>query len=250
MTISFKRKLHRRDLLIGSIVTLPSLEISEILSRQGFDWLLVDLEHSALTIREAQSILQTVTPGTPCVIRIPANDETWVKKCLDIGADGIIIPHILTVEDAVRGVTFCKYPLDGSRSIGIGRAQGYGFDFQDYISSADEDIAVILQVEHIDAVRNMTSILNLPGIDGLFIGPYDLSASMGKTGLTTDPEVQKAIFDVKQHADETGMPMGIFGVGGEVIKPYIETGYTLIAVGIDTMIFQEAAAKILRTLKP
>jgi 2-keto-3-deoxy-L-rhamnonate aldolase RhmA len=209
----------------------------------------VDLEHSALTIREAQSILQTVTPGTPCVIRIPANDETWVKKCLDIGADGIIIPHILSVEDAIRGVTFCKYPPDGSRSIGIGRAQGYGFDFQDYISSADDDIAVILQIEHIDAVRNMTSILNLTGIDGLFIGPYDLSASMGKTGLTTDPEVQKAISDVKQHADGAGMPMGIFGVSGEVLKPYIERGYTLIAVGIDTMVFQEAAAKILRTLK-
>ena len=249
MTVSFKRKLQRRDLLIGTIMTLPSPEISEMLDRQGFDWLFVDLEHSALNIREAQSILQAVSSKTSCVVRVPANDESWIKKCLDIGADGIIIPHILNADDAARGVNFCKYPPDGSRSIGIGRAQGYGFDFRDYVASANDDIAVILQIEHVDAVRNLASICSVPGIDGLFVGPYDLSASMDKSGLTTDPAVQEAIFEVKRHADQTKLSMGIFGVSVEAVKPYIEGGCTLVAVGIDTMLFQEAARKILQVLK-
>jgi 2-keto-3-deoxy-L-rhamnonate aldolase RhmA len=180
---------------------------------------------------------------------VPANDETWIKKCLDIGASGIIVPQIMTFEDAAYAVRCCKYPPQGTRSIGISRAQGYGAEFQDYVASANNDIAVILQIENRSAVDHIEEICNLPGIDALFVGPYDLSAGMGKTGLTTDPEVQNAISQVKHCADRAGIPLGIFGVSEEALKPYIENGYSLIAAGIDTMIFGEAAGRLAHFLK-
>jgi len=246
MTASFKRKIVRQDLLIGTIITLPSPEVSEILSLSGLDWLFVDLEHSALSVRDAQSILQAAMPKTPCVIRVPSNDEIWIKKCLDIGAAGILVPQIRTSSDAQRAVQLCKYPPKGSRSVGIARAQGYGAKFQDYVASANDEIAVILQIEHMDAVDNIEMICDVSGIDALFVGPYDLSASMGKMGLTTDPEIQKAISHVTQCATQANIPLGIFGISEESVKPYIENGYTLIAVGIDTMLLGEAAAKIIQ----
>lgn len=248
MNEAFKKRLIRRDLFIGTILTLPSPETAEILCLSGFDWLFVDLEHSALSIRDAQCVLQAAAPKTPCLIRVPACDEVWIKRVLDIGASGIIVPQVRTVEEAEAAVRFCKYPPEGTRSVGISRAQGYGRHFQTYVAAANEDIVVILQIEHIDAVNNIDNILAVPGIDGLFIGPYDLSASMGKTGRTTDPDVQQAISRVKACADRAKMPLGIFGATADAVKPYIQSGYTLIAVGIDTMLIRQAAKDITNQL--
>ena len=179
MQESFNVKLARRHLLVGTIITLPTPAIAEIFSSAGFDWLFVDLEHSAMSIKDVEIILQTATPRTPCVVRVPSNDGVWIKKALDIGAAGIILPNVCTTEEAERAVQLCKYPPEGARSVGIARAQGYGDKFQEYVSSANDDIAVIIQVEHIDAVENIQNLIKVPGIDSLFIGPYDLSASGG-----------------------------------------------------------------------
>ena len=249
MTTSFKKKLIRGDLLYGTIITLPATEIVEIFSQAGLDWLFVDLEHSAMSIRDAQALLQTAGARTPCLVRVPANDEIWIKKALDIGAAGIIVPQVNRAEDAERAVQLCRYPPGGARSVGIARAQGYGTGFQEYVASANDEITVIIQIEHIDAVENISEILKVPGLDGLFIGPYDLSASMGKTGLTTDPAVQKAISQVKKCAGRADVPIGIFGATPEAVEPYIQAGYTLIAVGIDTMLLGKAAREIITSLK-
>jgi 2-dehydro-3-deoxyglucarate aldolase/4-hydroxy-2-oxoheptanedioate aldolase len=245
MKKSFRKQLAQRERLIGTLITLPSPEISEILSSAGFDWLFVDLEHSAMSVKDAQSILQAADASVACAVRVPINDEVWFKKCLDIGADGIIVPLIQTAEAAEYAVRSCKYPPEGSRSVGIGRAHGYGPDFQDYVASANEDIAVILQIEHISAVDNIESIVKVPGIDALFVGPYDLSASMGKMGQVTDPEVVDAIQKVKMCADQANIPMGIFGATVDAVQPYVESGYTLIAVNIDTMLLGGAAKQII-----
>jgi len=244
MKHSLKNRIARQLPFVGTLVTLPSPEIAEILCCAGFDWLFVDLEHSALGIKDAQALLQTANPHVECVIRVPLNDEVWIKKSLDIGASGIVVPQIQTAEEATRAVQWCKYPPEGSRSVGIARAHGYGAHFKTYVDSANEETAVILQIEHIKAIRNIESIVSIPGIDCLFIGPYDLSASMGKTGLVNDPEVQDAISKLKKCADKANIPTGIFGANPEAVKPYIEEGYTLIVVGIDTMIFGDAAKKI------
>jgi 4-hydroxy-2-oxoheptanedioate aldolase len=248
MTNSLKSRLMQRSTLVGTLVTLPATEIAEILCTSGFDWLFVDLEHSALGIKDAQGILQAATTQIPCVIRVPLNDEIWIKKSLDIGASGIIVPQILTAEEADQAVRWCKYPPEGNRSFGIARAQGYGANFKTYVDCANADIAVILQIEHITAVENIETIVGVPGIDCLFIGPYDLSVSMGKMGQVNDPDIQDAITRVKQCADKANIPTGIFGASPEAVRPYIEDGFTLIAIGIDTMIFGDAARKITHAL--
>lgn len=248
MKMSFKRKLIRGDLLVGTIITLPSPEITEIFCLSGFDWLFVDLEHSALNIKDAQVILQAASE-VPCVIRVASGEEVRIKKALDIGASGIIVPRIRTTEAAEMSVRLCKYPPEGIRSVGISRAQQYGQNFQEYITSANDKTAVVIQIEHIDAVNDIENILSISGIDALFIGPYDLSASMGKTGDITDPDVQNAILHVKNCAERAKIPLGIFGVTADALNPYIQSGYTLLAVSMDTMLVGNAAKNITDLLK-
>lgn len=249
MHLTFKQKLARGDLLVGSVITLHSPEISEIFCQAGFDWLFIDLEHSALGVKEAQALLQAASQHTACLIRVPSLDEIWVKKALDIGSSGVIIPQIKTAEQVARVVQLCKYPPEGIRSVGIARAHGYGHKFQEYVENANNQTAVVIQIEHIEAVRNIEGIVSVPGIDCLFVGPYDLSASMGKTGLTTDPQVQMAISTVKQAAQQAQIPLGIFGTTTSAVQPYIQAGYRLIAVGMDASLLGNAAKTIITTLK-
>jgi 2-keto-3-deoxy-L-rhamnonate aldolase RhmA len=249
MTNSFRKRLAQGELLIGTIITLPTPEISEILSQSGVDWLFIDLEHSALSIQDAQIILQVASPYVPCIIRIPSNEELWIKKCLDIGASGIIVPQLRGAADAERALRDSRYAPQGSRSVGIGRAHGYGLKFQEYVQSANDEIAVILQIEHIDAVKDIDQILKVPGIECLFVGPYDLSGSMGKIGQINAPDVQEAIAVVKQRADRAHIPLGIFGVTPQAVKPYIEIGYKLIAVSSDAALLGGAAENMIASLK-
>jgi 2-dehydro-3-deoxyglucarate aldolase/4-hydroxy-2-oxoheptanedioate aldolase len=245
----FKKKLIQGELLVGTIITLPSPEIAEVLCLSGIDWLFVDLEHSALSIKDAQAILQAVEPAIPCLIRVPLNDEAWIKKALDTGASGIIVPQVQKVEDAKRIVEFCRYPPDGIRSVGIARAHDYGDNFQNYVESSNDDIVVIIQIEHINAVKNIEEIVRVPGVDCLFVGPYDLSASLNKTGLINCPEVQGAISKVQKVAEQNNIPIGIFGVTADAVTSHIQSGFSLIALGIDVMIMGKAIKETLSAVK-
>lgn len=249
MKETFKRQLNRGDLLFGTIITIASPEIGEIYSLSGFDWLFIDLEHSVLSLKDAQLILQSTASQTPCLVRVPSIDKAWIKKALDIGPSGIIIPQVQTAEEVRKAIQLCKYPPEGERSVGIARAQGYGEKFQEYVANANDDTAVIIQIEHKNAVNNIEDITKIKGIDCLFIGPYDLSTSMDKTGLTTDPDVQNAIMQVKESAQRANIPLGIFGATVEAISPYVQNGFTLIAVGIDTMLIGNTAKDITKNLK-
>jgi 2-keto-3-deoxy-L-rhamnonate aldolase RhmA len=250
MIRSFTERLTQRNLLVGSIVSLSSPEVAEILAHSGLDWLFVDLEHSALGVMEAQALVQAAGPQMPCVLRVPAVDDVWIKKCLDTGAAGIIVPQIRTAAEAQRAVSLCKYPPAGIRGAGPARAQGYGYSFADYVARANHEIAVIIQVEHIDAVENIDAIKMVPGIDALLVGPYDLSGSMGKLGQVLDPEVQDAIARVTKSVKPAGIPLGIFGTSPEAVKPFIAEGFTLIAVGTDAMLLGGAARQMVQSLHP
>ena len=249
MKPSLKKRLVAGETLIGTVITLPSPEIAEILAAAGFDWLFVDLEHSALDFQSAQALLQAAGNKIFCVIRCPSNEEVWIKKSLDLGADGLIIPQVRSAQDAERAVQFSRYPPLGARSVGMARAQGYGQTFQHYIDSANDDIALILQAEHIEAIANIASILQVPGIDCVFVGPYDLSGSMGKIGQVTDPGVLEAIAAVRQACLSANVPLGIFGATPDSVRPYISQGFKLIAVGIDVMVMGSAARSIVRALR-
>ncbi len=249
MTDPFKTRLRRGDRLIGAIVSLPSPEIAEALSLCGFDWLFIDMEHGGLDVAALGNLLRAAQPRTPCAVRIPAIDEVWIKRCLDAGADGVIAPQIKTAEDAQRVVRWSKYPPQGERSVGIARAQGYGMNFADYVARANDDIAVILQIEHIDAVGRIDSILGVDGIDAIFVGPYDLSASMGKIGKVDDPDARDAIDRVRGSAQAKGVSLGIFTADAAAAPPFLEAGFTLMAVGIDAALLASAGRGILDALR-
>lgn len=243
-TNSFAERLRKGERLIGTLVSLPSPEITEILAECGFDWLFIDAEHGAFNPQQAQSMLQAAGQ-CPCVIRVPAGDDIWIKKALDIGAAGIIAPQVHTAEQAEQIVNYCKYSPDGSRGVGIGRAHKYGIRFEEYIETANKNTAVILQAESRQAIENIESITDINGIDAILIGPYDLSASLGKIGKVTDPVVRKAIKKVSAACQAKGIRLGIFGINAAAVRPYIDNGFTLITAGVDSLFIIKAATETL-----
>lgn len=245
---SFRQRLKARELLVGTMVTLGSPEVAEIMAGAGFDWLFLDAEHSALDTLELQRLLQGAG-STPCVVRVATSAEVPIKKALDIGAAGIIAPMVNSAEQAAQVVRWAKYAPLGTRGVGIGRAHGYGAKFQEYVQQANERVAVIVQAEHIDAVNNMESIVQVASVDGVLVGPYDLSASLGRLGEVRHPEVVAAIEHVTQVCQAAQLPLGIFGLSAEAVKPYIERGYTLITAGVDAVLLGSAAKRLLEQIR-
>lgn len=194
-------------------------------------------------------MLQAAGSEIPCLIRLATGDELNIKRALDIGAAGIIVPQVNSAGDAKRVVQYSRYSPAGSRGVGISRAHRYGFKFQEYVSKANEQVAVVVQAEHIDAVENIESIVAVPGVDAVLIGPYDLSASLKKLGQVDDPEVLQAIDRVTDACLAAGVRLGIFGLSAEAVAPYVERGYTLVVAGVDTMLLGQAASRLLSDLK-
>ena len=241
---NFTKRLQAGDRLCGTIITLDSPAVAELLAETGFDWLFIDAEHSPMSAVHIQRVLQGAG-ATPCLVRLAAGDELNIKKALDAGAAGIIAPMVNTAQQAQRVVSQAKYAPLGTRGVGIARAHGYGLRFQEYLTTANEQTAVVIQAEHIEAVKNMEAIAQVDGIDAVLVGPYDLSASMGRIGQVDHPQVVAAIDQVTAVCRSAGIPLGIFGVSAAAVRPYIERGYTLIVAGADTLLLGQAAAQLL-----
>ena len=248
--MNFTQRLRNNELLLGTMLTIPAPEIAEIAAKCGFDWLFMDAEHSPLSTLEWQRMLQAVAGRSAGIIRVAARTELEIKKVLDIGADGIIAPQVNSADEARRIVEWCKYPPQGGRGVGLARAQGYGLDFSSYVDSANERVAVIVQAEHIEAVDNIEEIAQVDGIDAVFIGPYDLSASMNKMGEIDHPEVVKAIDKVTRVCQQKDIALGYFGVTAENVQPYIDQGYRLICAGVDAGFVTQGSQHVLQKLKP
>ncbi|MFK7770010.1 MAG: HpcH/HpaI aldolase/citrate lyase family protein [Mariniblastus sp.] len=249
MISEFNQRLKSGETLFGTMVTLGSATVAEVLAQVGFDWLFVDCEHGPIETAELASILQTVQDRSAVLVRVPAIDETPIKKALDLGAHGIIVPQVNTAEQATRVVEFTRYPPLGGRGIGLARAQGYGAHFEEYITSANDSICVVVQAEHVKAVDNIEAIVQVEGLDAVLIGPYDLSASLGLTGQVDHPEVLEAIAHVTEACEAASMPLGIFGTTADAVKPQIEQGFTLIVAGIDLLLLSKSAAQLLAKLR-
>jgi 2-dehydro-3-deoxyglucarate aldolase len=241
MDHQFKAHLLAGELLVGAVVSLPAPEVTELFAALGFDWLWVDMEHGPLGIRDAQALLQAAGPGCPCLVRVPVGEEVWIKKALDIGAAGIIVPQVNSAEHAQRVVSLCKYPPGGVRGVGLARAQGYGTRFQEYLANANDQLVVVIQAETADAVANIESIAQVPGIDAILIGPFDLSSSLGKPGALDDPEVTSAIARVRDCCQGAGVKLGAFAANVPAARAFIDQGFTLIAAGADIMFLSAAA---------
>jgi 2-dehydro-3-deoxyglucarate aldolase len=249
MTQEFRARLKRGEKLLGTMVTLASGASAEVLASLGFDWLFIDAEHGPLETRELTEILQAVGDKTACIVRVPEAAEVPIKKALDLGAHGIIVPQVNTAEQAAAVVRFARYAPEGARGVGLARAHGYGLKFREYVSAANREIAVIVQAEHARAVENIDAIVRVPGVDAVLLGPYDLSASLGKMGEIEDRQVVAAIDRVTQACREVGMPLGYFGVTAAAVRPYVARGYTLIVAGVDTLYLAKGAKALLDELR-
>ena len=245
MNHTLKSRLAQRDVLVGPLVTLSSPEVSELMGQVGFDYLWIETEHAPMDVSQAQMMIQAVGGRCPCVVRVPENAEVWIKKALDVGCDGIVIPQVKSAAEAEAAVKCCLYPPAGRRSVGIGRAHGYGMSFQEYVAAVNDRLAIILQVEHVDGVRNVESIVNTPGIDAVLVGPYDLSGSMDLLGQVDHPRVVEAIQEIKRHCDAAGVPAGIFVSDPQAANRYIADGFTLIALGTDALYLWQSARQVL-----
>ena len=245
MNHTLKSRLAQRDVLVGPLITLSSPEVAELVGQVGFDYLWIETEHAPMDVSQAQMMIQAVGGRCPCVVRVPENAEVWIKKALDVGCDGIVVPQVKSAAEAEAAIKCCLYPPAGQRSVGIGRAHGYGMSFQEYVAAANDRLAIILQVEHVDGVRNVESIVNTPGIDAVLVGPYDLSGSMDLLGQVDHPRVVEAIREIKRYCDAAGVPAGIFVSDPQAANRYIADGFTLIALGTDALYLWQSARQAL-----
>jgi len=249
MLTDFKTRLTRGDAFVGAFICLPSPESAELFAELGYDWLIIDTEHGPYDVLMAQRMLQAVGRRCPCVVRVPSWEEVWIKKALDIGAAGVLVPLVNTPAIAARVAGAGRYAPEGTRGMGGARAHRYGVGFQDYVTHANREIAVIVQAEHIEAVNHIDAIAAVPGIDAIFVGPYDLSASMGKPGRIQDPEVQAAIRRVRDATLASGRRLGIYCPDPESARDVMRQGYTLIGMSTDLNYLAQSAAAALAAAK-
>ena len=244
----FRTAIKSGQPLNGLLITIPSPELVEIVSRAGFDWLFFDLEHSAISIETLPNLLRGVPASCYAAVRVPEATSTYVAKVLEAGAEGVIFPRISTEEQARKAVSLCKYPPLGNRGVGVGRAQGYGNTFSEYLKVANDRIACIVQIEDELAAENAGMISAVEGVDALFLGPYDMSMSMGIPGEITHERIKKIIRRIpEQISRETGL--GILSTNPETINEYARLGYTLLACGLDSQLINEGAGQLLRALE-
>jgi 2-keto-3-deoxy-L-rhamnonate aldolase RhmA len=249
MAFDFRRRLASGETLLGTMVTLATPASAEILADAGYDFFFIDGEHAPLGTSEVLSILQAVDHRVACLVRVPDASEVTIKRTLDLGVHGIIVPQVNDAVEAERIVRWSKYPPQGSRGVGLARAQGYGANLADYLDHANDRVAVIVQAEHRTAVQNIESIVQVAGIDAIQLGPYDLSASLGKMGQITDPEVTAALDRICAVARQAGLPVGSFGVTAESVGADRDRGATLLCIGTDTLFLSQAARAALSQLK-
>jgi 2-dehydro-3-deoxyglucarate aldolase/4-hydroxy-2-oxoheptanedioate aldolase len=228
----------------GAWAQLCSPTAVEILGRAGFDWILIDMEHAPGDLQTLVAQLQAMAgSGAVPIVRAPWNDLVWIKRILDAGAYGVMIPSVNTREQAIAAVQACKYPPVGVRGIaGSPRAAGFGRDTAGYLKRANDEILVILQVETPQAIQNLEDIGKVPGVDALFIGPMDLSTSMGHLGNPAHPEVQAAIATVEAKARALGMPLGTISAGWDQAKTLYDRGYQLVTLLSDVVMLSKGSA--------
>lgn len=249
---SFKKKLSSCDLTVGSWITLGHPAIAEIMAKAGYDWLAVDMEHSVIDLFEAESLIRVIQlHGVAPLVRLSSNDPVQIKRVMDAGAHGVIVPMVNSAEQAKAAVDAVYYPVRGTRGVGLARAQGYGNSFAEYRAWLMDNAVVIVQVEHIEAARNLEDILSTPGVDGMILGPYDLSASMGKPGEFSDKDVQDVISHVLKTARAMDKPAGIHVIEpntDELVKR-ISEGFTFVAYSLDIRMLDSLSRKGIAVVK-
>lgn len=234
---TFKRALKAGDRQIGLWCTLSNHYAIEVVAGAGFDWLLIDTEHSPNELDMVLSQLQAVAPyDTHPVVRVPWNDMVTIKRFLDIGVQSLLIPYVQNEDEAKKAVAHTRYPPQGVRGVaGSTRANRFG-RVKDYARRASEELCVLVQVETRMALDNLEAIAAVDGVDGVFIGPADLHASLGYAGQISHPDVKALIDDAIGRIRTSGKAAGVLtGIEGDA-RRWLELGCQFVAVGVDASI--------------
>lgn len=233
---NFKDALRGPRPSIGSWISAGNTAVAEILARAGFEWLVIDLEHSTIDLAMAGELIRVIDLcGVAPLVRLTSNDADLTKRVLDAGAHGIVVPMVNSPDEARRAVAATRYAPAGTRGVGLSRAQGYGTSFADYLRWQTDGPTVIVQIEHRDALEHLPDILAVPGVDGLIIGPYDLSCSLGIPGQFDRPEYTEAMRHILETARSLDVPAGLHIVEPDLdrLERTIREGYAFIAYSVD-----------------
>lgn len=241
-----KRLLREGKPVVGTWLSLGSITAARFLARMGFDYLTVDVEHSLVNVETTTHILGSIADaGCVALARVPSNRHDHIKRVLDNGGHGIVVPMVCSREEAKDAVAACLYPPRGNRSVGGSvHALNFAATPAEYYAKVDDEVLVVLQCEHINAVRNFDDVYSVPGVDAVFVGPNDLAASMrDANGKPPSPEVFKqALADILAGCKRIGVPAGIHTFSVEEAKQRIADGWQFIAVNSELR-FMTAAAK-------
>lgn len=241
-----RKKLLSEKVCLGSWIQTANEVCAEIIASKGFDWIAVDMEHTETDIHDFTKIMRAVSKyDVYPMARVQSNETMAIRRCLDCGAKGVIIPLVNNAEDARRAVAAAKYPPMGIRGFAFVRANEWGDSFDDYAKNANDETLVIAMIESKQAVENIDEILSVEGIDGIFIGPYDLSGSYGIPGQTDHKIIKEAKEKVRlaclEHKKACGQHIVL--PTKENVSEAVNTGYTFIALGMDTVFVSDGAQK-------
>ncbi|HWJ34495.1 MAG TPA: 4-hydroxy-2-oxoheptanedioate aldolase [Steroidobacteraceae bacterium] len=248
---SFKRALQKGQTQIGLWVGLADSYVAELLATTGFDWLMIDAEHAPNDPRSVLRQLQAVAPYPVHPIVRPVHGSVeLIKQYLDIGAQTLLVPMVETAEQAALMVAATRYPTRGNRGVGSALARSSRWNqITGYLSRCDEEMCVLVQIESVTALGNLEAIAAVPGVDGVFFGPADLSASMGLIGKPMDPAVRAAIAQGIATVTRAGKAAGCLTSDNQVAREYLAQGATFVAVGVDTSLLVKAAAELAASFK-
>ena len=253
-TNTFKHALQHQQPQIGLWMGLANAYSAEICALAGFDWLLIDGEHAPNDLRSIQAQLQTIAayPASHAIARVPVGDTALIKQYLDLGVQTLLVPMVDTAEQAAQLVRACRYPQNdgqgGVRGMAGARASRWGH-FSDYYQRANQEVCLLVQAESREALKNLDAIAATPGVDGVFIGPADLSASLGHVGNPGHPEVQAAIEDAIARIVKAGKAPGILTSDEAQARRYLSLGALFVAVGLDTQILMRQTAALAAKFK-
>jgi 2-dehydro-3-deoxyglucarate aldolase/4-hydroxy-2-oxoheptanedioate aldolase len=228
-----RKRLRAGETLIGTVIGLPLADVAEIVAGAGFDWLWIDTEHTPVSDETCQRMLQAIGPLCAGLVRVAENRDFLIKRALETGCEGVIVPQVRSAAEAADAVSSCRYPPAGRRSVGAARAHAWGRRFDEVLAAANDEVCVVVQAEHVDAVRSIESIVRVEGLGAVLVGPYDLSASLGIPGRVDDPRVQDAIRTVRDACRSAGVPAGIFAGDPQRARRFRAEGFQLIGMGTD-----------------
>lgn len=244
-----KEKLKKGEPSIGAFIITAHPTIAEVMARAGFEWLVFDMEHGVIGIESVEIMAQAISATTTVpLVRVPWNDFVVIKQVLDTGVMGLVIPMVNTAQQAKQAVRATRYPPKGIRGIGPHRAIGFGTLANRYFDRADENILLVIQVEHIQAVKNLKEILAVEGVDCVFIGANDLSASMGYLNKPSHPEVQNTIDYIKSMCKKFNKPCGLIASGLDIDRR-VKEGFQFIGVGHDVSLLMSACKNVFSEIK-